>query len=354
MWGMLATRAACSAALACAFGCAALPWPSGPDRPDEQVPAGAYYDLRGAVHVHTRASHDSHGAIGDLVDAAHDAGLAFVALTEHPLHASFRPARGVVEGVILIPGWEINAAGASILAVGIEHLRGLPREPRALVAAIHARGGAAFVGHFERSQLADPALYAPVDPDGVEIANLHAAALDAPLSVVFGSLFLPAYLALRPLLRPPTANLERLARLPGVRGLVGGVDAHAKFRLLGPLGGTFDRYRDIFRLVTTHVLARDRSQKSILEALRSGRSYVAFEGLGLVEQFVAVRMADGVHVQSPGDADLRLVCAGVTVAGTEGREALLVPPPDAERCHVEAWLGSDLWVITSPLEPPVQ
>jgi hypothetical protein len=260
MWGTLATRAACGAALAGALGCAALPWPSGPMRPDEQVPAGAYYDLRGAVHVHTRASHDSKGDIGELIDAAHGAGLAFVALTEHPRQARFRPARGVVEGVILIPGWELGTAGGSILALGIEHRR----------------------------------------------------------------------------------------------GLVGGVDAHAKFRLLGPLGGTFDRYRDIFRLVTTHVLARDRSQKSILEALRSGRTYVAFEGLGLVEQFVAVREADGVHVLAPGEADLRLVCAGATVAGAEGREALLVPPPDAERCHVEAWLGSDLWVITSQLEPPVQ
>src|SRR5215467_7603992 len=65
-WGRLAIRAACAAALGGALGCAALPWPSGPDRPDEAVPAGAYYDLRGAVHVHTRASHDSHGEIGDL------------------------------------------------------------------------------------------------------------------------------------------------------------------------------------------------------------------------------------------------------------------------------------------------
>ena len=349
MWGKLATRAACGAALGCARGCAALPWPSGPTRPSEQVPAGAYYDLRGAVHVHTRASHDSQGEIGELVDAAHGAGLAFVALTEHPRRARFQPARGVVEGVILIPGWELGTAGGSILALGIEHRRGLPREPRALVEAIHARGGAAFVGHLELSRLADPELYAAADPDGVEIANLHAAALDERFTLAFGSLFLPACLAQRALLRPPTGNLERLARLPGVRGLVGGVDAHAKFRLLGPVGGTFDRYRDVFRLVTTHVLARDKSQRSILEALRAGRSYVAFEGLGLVEQFVAVREADGVHVLAPGEADLRLVCAGATVARAEGREALWVPPPDAERCHVEAWLGSDLWVITSPI-----
>jgi len=351
-WGRLAIRAAGAAALGGALGCAALPWPSGPDRPNEAVPAGAYYDLRGVVHVHTRASHDSHGEIGDLVDAAHGAGLAFVALTEHPRRANFTPARGVVEGVILIPGWELGTLGGSILALGVEHRRGLPRhDPRALVEAIHARGGAAFVGHLELSGLADPVRYAAVAPDGVEIVNLHAAALEAPFALGFGSLFLPAYLAQRPLLRPPTANLERLARLPGVHALVGGVDAHAKFRLLGPLGGTFDRYRDLFRLVTTHVLARDRSQRSIVEALRAGRSYVAFEGLGLVEQFVAERTPAGVRVLAPGEAELRLVCAGANVAEVDGTEALFTLPADAERCHVEAWKGSSLWVITSPLPP---
>ena len=147
-------------------------------------------------------------------------------------------------------------------------------------------------------------------------------------------------------------NLGGSPALPG-GGLVGERRAHAKFRVLGPLGGTLDRYRDIFRLVTTHVLARDRSQHSILEALRAGRSYVAFEGLGLVDRFVAVRVADGVRVEAPGEADLRLVCAGERVAEATGREALLVPPSDAKRCHVEAWLGSDLWIISSPLEPAV-
>ena len=139
-----------------------------------------------------------------------------------------------------------------------------------------------------------------------------------------------------------------------MRGLVGGVDAHAKFRLLGPLGGTLDRYRDIFRLVTTHVLARDRSQHGILEALRAGRSYVAFEGLGLVDQFVAVRQRRRRARAGARRGRRSGWCARARrVAEATGREALLVPPPDAERCHVEAWLGSDLWVITSPLQPAV-
>ena len=54
-------------------------------------------------------------------------------------------------------------------------------------------------------------------------------------------------------------------------------------------------------------------------------------------------------MRAPEPARLDLVCAGRVVASAEGAEALLLAPPDAERCHVEAWLGSRLWVITSPL-----
>ena len=154
MWGRLATRAACGAALAVrARPCAALPWPSGPTRP-ERAGSGRRATTTCAERCTcTRARRTTaRGTSASSSTPRTAPGLAFVALTEHPRRARFRPARGVVEGVILIPGWELGAAGASILALGIEHRRGLPREPKALVEAIHARGGAAFVGHLELSR----------------------------------------------------------------------------------------------------------------------------------------------------------------------------------------------------------
>lgn len=350
MWGRSATRlAVCVAASSWLAACAALPWPSGFARRAKPVVSGEYLDLRGAVHVHTRVSHDSKGDIGALVDAARGAGLAFVALTEHTYRARLRPARGVVENVILIPGWEVRCAGASMLALGIESRRGLPREPRALVAEIHRRGGVAFVGHLEASELAEPARFADAAPDGIEIANLHATAREVSGRLALGELLLPAPWALRVLLRTPRENLERYARLPGVTALVAGADAHAKFRVLGPLGGTLDRYRDVLRLVTTHVLARERSAAGVIEALRAGRSYVAFEGLAPVAHFGVLRGADGWAVSAPEPARLDLVCAGAVVDSGFGEDATLRAPPDAERCHVEAWLGSRLWIVTSPL-----
>ncbi len=337
--------------------CAALPWPSGSarERSGAALAAGEgdWLDLRGVVHVHTRVSHDSRGTIGEIIDAAHGAGVDFVAFSEHPRAATLPAASGEVEGVILIPGWEMSLpGGGSLLALGIADRAGLPREPRALVDAIHARGGAAFVAHLERAALADPSAYEAARPDGIEIANLHANAEEVRIRLALGQLFLPAPLALGVLVRAPDANLERWSKLASARAIVGGVDAHAKFRALGPLGGTVDRYRDVFRLLTTHVLVRERSAPAILEALRAGRSYVAFEGIEPVERFDFAREGSGgVRVRAPLAARLALVCAGVVASEFDGAsEALLPWPPGAERCHVEAWLDDELWVATSRLD----
>jgi hypothetical protein len=348
MGGRAARVALALAASGLCTACAALPFPSGDPLGSAATASGDYLDLRGSVHVHTRVSHDSSGTIDEIVDAAHGAGLAFVAFTEHPYRAQLRPARGEVEGVLLIPGWEVRTAGASVLALGVA-APALPEEPNALVAEIRRRGGASIVAHVESSELVAPERFASAAPDGIEIVNLHANALQVPVRLALGELFLPARWGLRPLLRTPTDNLERFARLRGVHALVGGADAHAKFRVLGALGGTLDRYRDVFRLVTTHVLARGRGAHSVIDALRAGRSYVAFEGLSPVERFVALRTGAGVTVRAPQAARLDLVCAGSTVDSSLGAAALLRVPPDAEECHVEAWLDSRLWVITSPL-----
>jgi hypothetical protein len=331
-------------------GGAALPWPSGRARGSAVARSGEWLDLRGAVHVHTRASHDSPGEIGALIDAAHSAGIRWIALTEHRSGARFAPAGGRVEGVLLIPGWEISSSGGSILALGVEEARDLPRDPQALVAAIHARGGAAFIGHMEGSALVDPERWAGLGADGLELANLHANAIAARFRLSFAGMFLPARFALRSLLAPPHRNLERWAQLPGARAIVGGVDAHEKVRLLGPLGGTIDRYRDVLRLLTTHVLARDDSQAAIIEALRAGRSYLAFEGLAPVERFEVEPQPDGVRVRAPREARLALVCAGETVDDDTAAEALLRARPGATHCHVQAWLGSRLWIATSQIQ----
>jgi hypothetical protein len=327
-------------------GCAAIPWPQSP-RAGAAAPRGAgLVDLRGVVHVHTSESHDSPGTIDAVVKAAKRAGVSWVALAEHSRPGT-NPAEGRVGGITFVPGYEVKELGGSILALGVRENPPEFSDPAQLLDWVHGVGGLAFVGHLERSRLEDPALYSNFQLDGIELINLHAAVRDQWPRFALKMLFLPSSVALRSLLADPGESLDRWSRLPEAWTIIGGVDAHAKFRLLGPVGGTVDRYADMFRLLTTHVLARDAEADSILEALRAGRSYVALEGFGTVDAFLFEPREGGYFVEAPQPARLALVCDGVQVDSVLARRAQLRAPASGHRCRAEAWLDEKLWIVTS-------
>lgn len=350
---MTGLRAALLLAACLGAGCAALPWPHAAWTPAQGRSGEGWLDLRGVVHVHTEASHDSPGTIEAVIAAARSAGVAWVALAEHT-----RPGRqgphGTIDGITVIPGFELSAAGGSLLGLGLAALPDPPtKDPEAIVRFVREAGGAAFVGHLERSRLAEPARYERAAPDGVELVNLHANSEARRGALVWRIPLLPSATALRSLLFVANENLARWEALPGPPPIVGSVDAHAKFRLLGPLGGTVDRYRDVFRLVTTHVLARDASAAAVLEALRAGRSYVAMEGLGRVDAFRFEPEGGGFRLEAPEKARLTLHCDGRRAATAKARSALFAPPPGARRCRAEATLEGRPWVLTSARSLPM-
>ncbi len=327
-------------------GCAAIPWPHDVLPPAPGRTAEGFLDLRGVAHVHTGGSHDSPGTVAEVVSAARSAGVRWVAITEHTRPGVIGP-HGVIDGVTVIPGFEVRAAGASLLALGLTERLPATKDPAELVRHTRAAGGVAVVGHFEHSGLAEPEAWRAAGPDAVELVNLHANARERRTSLGWRVLLLPSGTALRTLLFLPDASLVHWEALPGPPPVVAGVDAHAKFRLLGFLGGTVDRYRDTFRLLTTHVWARDASQAAILEALREGRSYLAFEGLAPVAAFRFEPTAGGFALEAPRTARLALVCPGATPVEVEARAAVLFVPPGAESCRAEARLGERLWIVTS-------
>ncbi len=341
---MNAGRALVAATALAAAACASLPWPA-VRLPEPAAPVGGLLDLRGVVHVHTDGSHDSPGTLDEVVAAARISGVRWVALSEHP-----RPGRltepGERDGVLLLPGLELNVAGGTLLAI---HVRERPprRLPaRELVDWVHARGGLAFVSHFESSQLDTAQAWSEAAPDGLELVNLHAEADARRMALAARLLWLPAPHALRVLLRTPERNVARWEALPAAGSIVGGVDAHAKFRLAGRYG-TLDRYRDLFPLLTTHVLVRERSIAAILEALREGRSYVALEGLAPVERFEFERRGRAFGLRAPRACRLALVCDGEEAGFALAASARLAPPPGARRCRGEARLDGRLWIATS-------
>jgi hypothetical protein len=325
-------------------GCAALPWPQR-SRPGgaTALPDGRL-DLRGAVHVHTRSSRVARGSVRELLRGARDAGLAWIALTEHTRPGG-PPPSGTMDGVVVIPGFEMKAWGGSLLGLGVDARPESYRDPVAVAREVHAEGGLVFVAHLDTSQVTLDD-WSAAAPDGLEVANLHTAAIEAGvMRLGLASALLPGPLALRPLLRTPRALLARWEELPA-DAIVAGVDAHAKFRLLRWVG-TIDTYGRLFHLLTTHVVAREATRPAILEALRAGDSYVAFEGREPVDHFEFALQDGRASIAAPRPAELALICDGARSELGVASEASAPLPSGAVRCRAEAWLDGELWIATS-------
>ncbi len=239
-------------------------------------------DFRGIIHCHSLYSHDSKGTYEEILAAAKAAKVDFVCITDHPPKGdpglSLREGwKGLRDGVLFIQGHEM--AGANLLAIGIrEPVHGATPADR--IQAIHAQGGVAIVSHPEEVKDWEPYLAA----DGMEIYNVHAAWKRKQADLGFYAQ------ALKVLKEDPErvfsllqeidpAILAKWDEINRTRLFVGiaGNDAHQNVKI-GAV--QVDPYERAFRFVSTHVLAEELTEAAVLEALREGRCYVAFDLLG--------------------------------------------------------------------------
>jgi hypothetical protein len=147
---------------------------------------------------------------------------------------------------------------------------------------------------------------------------------------------------------------------------VGGGDAHANIQAFGPLGGTIAGYPEVFLSISTHVLAKERTESAIVDAMRRGRAYVSFdvngEGTGfdfraqhrdgsiaLPGDTIAARECAQLCAVTPLAAKIRFFRDGRLVAQHSGSEAVLRDPePGVYR--VEAWTESGApWLFSSSI-----
>lgn len=130
------------------------------------------------LHVHSCASTDARSSLDELIAAAKAAGLDAITISDHD---TCTPAPAV-EGLLLIPGVELNTTSGHILGLFLERpvdiaaLRAGGRPSvKAAVTAIHACGGVAVLAHpFAPQKLPENEL-ARLPVDLVEGYNARAA-----------------------------------------------------------------------------------------------------------------------------------------------------------------------------------
>jgi hypothetical protein len=341
-----------------------------PDAPaPPAVPGLSRY--KGVVHVHSRLSHDSRGEDHEIIRAARAADLDFVMLTDHNSPAVFESGMtGEQDGVLVIRGAEMRCGDQHLLAVGIERFIDTRELTCPEVAsAITAHGGVPIGAHPNRFTMwNEPAVV------GAEVWDLYDEAvtdrwryLGWAMDVLIWYGAYPEEILSRVIRRPDRA-LAAFDRQTVRRRMtaIAAPDAHQNIRVLGR---QLDPYPLAFRLVPLYLLAPDRTRDALLDALREGRAYFAFElfrpaaefHFQAVDPFGAVRqMGDEipsgpgltVEVFAPHPGLIRVLRDGHLLAHAQAA-SLSVPAegPGAYRAEVAISVRGQWrpWIFSNPI-----
>lgn len=374
-------------------------------------------EYRGCLHAHSELSHDSAIPFPDIVKALKKAHVDFICMTDHYDEGKADYSlgwNGLHDGILFIRGYELDHGlmpwGIPEGTVFLES-----DEPRALAKRIRELGAVLFFSHCEKERMWDlPEL------EGMEIYNIHPDFTDENLAELAPRILLclRAYpdQAMRIIFDRPAEFLARWDDLNKTRHItgIGANDSHQnvgirgfytakntlvikgtgeKHEIIGeyPLNvftklalraffGPLEPGREILRFeldpyerssryVNTHVLARNCTEKDILDSLRAGRAFVAFNMLADAKGFVCfIEGRSGKAVMGESIAmepDLKLKAAapnrcrftvvkdGVKAAQSEGAVLVYdVTGPGKYRVEAELNIVGEWtpWIYANPVE----
>lgn len=341
------------------------------------APDDGFARVAGVVHVHTTLS-DGGGTPEEVVGAARDAGLGFVAITDHN-NLDAKPIEGYHDGTLVLVGTEISTGAGHILGLGLA-APGFRFSGDAADALDDIRdlGGAAFAAHprsprtdFQFSGTSLPG------PWGIELLNGDSQWRDAgsaKLALTASLYGVNSRYGLLQSLTPPAATLAEWDRLLAGRDVPGiaGADAHSRVAFGRRFALRFPSYRALFGLVRNHVLleqppSRDASRdiRALVEALARGRSYVGVDALADASgfSFTAETASGSATMGDTVAAGARLRAGGALPAGTRLRllrdgqlatEAIAALDARAETpgvYRVEAYVPGEAlpWIVGNPI-----
>jgi hypothetical protein len=220
------------------------------------------------------------------------------------------------------------------------------------------------IGHLETMQES-----AGVSAAAVEVFNLHAAARDAStLKIVLGALFRSAGSFIDQLSSLDERTLAFADRSTQPRAVFLAAMRMPMCVSCGGLLGTVASYDDVFRSITTHVLAPEKSREAILAALARGQCYGVFARQGdargfdfrfeagntIVPMGAEARLdAEApltlLRVRTPQSAHITLTRDGAIVAEEDGSE-LVHPTRIPGRYRVIAYAFERPWIVSSAID----
>ena len=319
----------------------------------------ALFDYRGLMHVHSQFSHDSEGTLDDVLRAAARAGAHFVWITDHGNRNAAR-WQGMHDDLLVLVGQEWSQPEGHLVVLGDGFIVEDRKDTAQVLRAAWAAGGLGIISHPDAT--AKPWSDAGrLDAEVSHMELLSVATLigqrRAGLILRLPWMLLSPTAALRSLVERPDANLadwDRRLRQRAVSG-VSAADRHFHWYL--PFVG-------VERITSTHVLAPALTEKDLLDALRAGRAYVAFECFGdatgfdfhvvtpegrreMGETVAALGARLHVHVSAPARVDVFRDGDLWVTRGGEG--AMEFAPPGAGVYRVEVYRDGRPWILSNPV-----
>lgn len=372
-------------------------------------------EFKGVIHSHSHLSHDCQVPFDDIVAALTRADRDFICLSDHCTEgrADFDAQwRGLHGGKLFIPGFEMRD-GNMPFGVKSGTVLSNQMDPQLLAEKVVEHGGLLFYAHPE-----EPRAWERPQLTGMEIYNTHADFKDeGGLLALLPNLLVnqrryPEQVV-RSIFTRPEPNLRRWDELNRQRHLtgIGGNDCHqntglrvflpyndtlraedtsprtiAELKLntatrlmarlcLGPLTPgrelfrvQLDPYDRMSRFVSTHVLARELTEPAILDALKAGRAFVAFDLLADSTSFIwcarngSARAVMGeslswtpetrLHAAAPHRCRFTVVKDGVRAQQVEDLQLDWAPPgPGVYRVEADLKVAGEWtsWIYSNPI-----
>lgn len=250
------------------------------------------YEYVGNIHIHSHYS-DGSGSISQIAEAAQQAGLDFIIVTDHFTLAGKKEA-GYRHGVLVLVGMEINAECNHYLALNIdEEVSNHDHYPQVVIDQVREQGGLGFFAHpvekgsrfYKRGRTYPWTDWNVSGFTGLEIWNYLSQWRDGITSLK-KALKLTLVNPHQALIGPYPEVLKRWDDMLQERLVVaiGGSDAHAVTVRLGLTRLVIDDYNKVFRCINTHVLTPaplrknfSSDEQEIYHSLARGRCFVAYD-----------------------------------------------------------------------------
>lgn len=397
-------------------------------------------EYRGVMHSHSEISHDSEVTFPEILEAMHKAKCQFIFLTDHFVEGKADYSlgwKGIHDGVLFVQGFEMHEG---FMPWGLPEGTVFDRseDPAALAKKIRELGGVLCLGHNEGHRP-----WEIPEIDGMEIYNIHTDMMDELMDrytrvetvkdillnysaypeQAFRGMFDWWVLMMVMQKWDEQSKHRKITAIAandchqnvGLRALytdddtlllldTGHSDPAKKIgeyrlnfitrSLLRLCFGKLEPGRQLFRLdmdpyerssrfLNTHLLAKELTEPALLDAIRAGRAFIAFNMIADAEGFAYIAEGGGRQVtmgenislvpglklraESPLSCKFSLICDGRPIASRDGftfdyevtkpgkyrLEAAIPMPGEFTLIGEEPAVNMAPWVITNPIEVTV-